>query len=194
MARMNPFPALQLAAALAALTLTACGPAFEVAHNHDANASFNTLKTYAWASGSRLNIADPTPNEPAIERAIVTAVDKELARKGYTQTSADSADFLVGYAGTTNRRIQTHTVDTYYGYRDDPTNPYRRPWGSPENQVYASQYDEGTLIIDVSTAKSKHLIWRGHATTALLKDPTPERSRQRINEAVRKILAGFPPE
>ncbi len=192
---MKRFPLFPLLATAAAMTLSACGPSITVKANHDPNAAFSTFKTYAWATGSRLNLVNPHPNEPAIERAVHELVDRELTKKGYTKTTPGSADFLVGYAGTTDRRIQTQTVDTYYGYQSNPRDARRYPWGGgTETEAYLKQYNEGTLVIDISTPKSKKLIWRSSAQTALLKNPSPERTSQRLDEAIRKILAGFPPK
>ena len=190
---MKRFPLFPLLAV--ALTLSACGPTMTVETNHDPQTAFSTFKTYAWAAGSRLNLVNPHPEEPALERAIHELVDQELARKGYTKTTPGSADFLVGYAGTTGRRIDSHTVDTYYGYQSDPRKAYRYPWGgSTETEAYIKQYDEGTLVIDISMPKTKKLVWRGSVRTALTKNPSPARTSQRLAEAVRKILSGFPPK
>ena len=42
--------------------------------------------------------------------------------------------------------------------------------------------------------KTKKLLWRSVAKTTLLKDPTPQQSAQRISNAVRDMLSGFPPQ
>lgn len=55
------------------------------------------------------------------------------------------------------------------------------------------QYDEGTLIIDVSDARKKELVWRGVGSGRLRKETTPEQMTQDIDLAVAEILAQFPP-
>jgi len=191
---MKRFPLLTLLAG-AAMVLGSCAPSIDVTTNYDPKAAFSTFKTYAWASGNRLNLVNPLPDDPAIERAIHDVVERELAKKGYTKTTPQNADFLVGYAGTTNRMLKSQTVDAYYGYQSDPTKAHRYTWGgSPEKEAYLDQYDEGSLILDASTNKPRKLVWRGYAQTALLKNPSEERTRQRIELAVRKILAKFPPK
>jgi hypothetical protein len=55
------------------------------------------------------------------------------------------------------------------------------------------QYEEGTLFIDVIDPKRNTMIWRGSATARVTPDLTPEERETRIGEAVRAILAKFPP-
>jgi hypothetical protein len=66
-------------------------------------------------------------------------------------------------------------------------------YGPPSRDVIITEYEQGTLVLDIVERRSKKLVWRGTARATLLENPTPERSTARINEAVRKILAGFPP-
>jgi len=181
----------------AILACSACGPAIDISNSFDSNADFTALKSYAWASGSRLNLVEPSDNDAAIEAAIQAAVDRELAAKGYTKTSSGSADFLVGYAGASNKSLRSQTVNRHYGYDPyfaDPAAPASAPGGAGRRDLYLQEFSVGSLVIDISNRKSKKLVWRGVAKTTLLKDPTPARSQQRINEAVREMLSGFPPQ
>lgn len=176
---------------------SACGPAIDVSNSFDSTTNFTALKSYAWASGSRLNLINPSANDSAIEAGIQSSVDRELAAKGYTKTSAGSADFLVGYAGVTNNSLQSQTVNRYYGYQEYRASddlPASTPGGAGRQNLYLQKLSEGSLILDVSDRKSKKLLWRGVAKTTLLKDPTPQKSQQRIDQAVRKMLSGFPPK
>jgi hypothetical protein len=179
------------------LFLAGCAPSIDVTHSTAPTASFAGLKTYAWASGSRPNLIEPTANDAAIEARIRSAVERELAAKGYTKSDASKADFLVGYAGVTARGLKAHTVNEYYGYkryRGSSALPASTPGGSGRMDLYQSHYTKGSLIVDVSERKTKNLLWRGVAKTTLLESPTPSQSQSRIDPAVRKILAGFPPQ
>ena len=56
-----------------------------------------------------------------------------------------------------------------------------------------SEYQVGTLILDVVLAHDRQLIWRGSASDEVYPDLSPEAREKRIRSAVEKILAPFPP-
>jgi hypothetical protein len=181
----------------AVLTFVGCAPSIDVTHSTAPNASFSGLQTYAWASGSRLNLIEPSVDDAAIEARIRAAIERELGAKGYTRSDASKADFIVGFAGVTSRGLKAQTVNEYYGYqryRPSERLPASTPGGSGRVDLYMNHYTAGSLIVDISERKTKDLLWRGVAKTTLLDDPTPEQSQRRINSAVSKILAGFPPQ
>lgn len=192
---MKLFLPISLLAAVFAFV--SCAPSIDVTHTAAPNASFAGLKSFAWASGSRLNLIEPSADDAATEARIRAAIERELVAKGYTRGDASKADFLVGFAGVTNRGLKAQTVNEYYGYqryRPSEGLPASTPGGAGRIELYQKQFTEGSLIVDVSERKTKDLLWRGVAKTTLLEDPTPERSQRRINSAVSKILAGFPPQ
>lgn len=187
-------PTLVFASVLACV---GCAPSIDVTHTTAPNASFSELKSFGWASGSRLNLIKPSADDAAVEARIRAAIERELAAKGYTRSDAAKADFLVGYAGVTSRGLKAHKVNEYYGYqrfRPDNALPASTPGGAGRIELYQEQFTAGSLIVDVSQRKTKKLLWRGVAKTTLLENPTPEQSQRRIDTAVNKILAGFPPQ
>ncbi|MEM8955678.1 MAG: DUF4136 domain-containing protein [Verrucomicrobiota bacterium] len=180
----------------ASLLISACST-ITVRSDFDPKANFSALRTYAWMPLPPNNTGDPRVDNPLVEKRIMDAIDSQLAAKGFQKTSSGSADFLVGYAVAVNREMRAHVIDNYYAY----PYPYYRagrygyPWitAYPQPQVRVYEYDQGTLVIDILNAKDKGLIFRGSAQAALRENPTPTQSSQRINEAVSKILAKFPP-
>jgi hypothetical protein len=52
----------------------------------------------------------------------------------------------------------------------------------------------GAPVIDVIDATSRQLVWRGSGSRAVSRNPTPEQTTAVIDEAVRSILAQFPPQ
>jgi hypothetical protein len=59
--------------------------------------------------------------------------------------------------------------------------------------VDVKQYTEGTLIIDILRPGGEQLVWRGTGTTRIREEKDPEKRTQKVNDAVDKILAQFPP-
>jgi hypothetical protein len=59
---------------------------------------------------------------------------------------------------------------------------------------------KGTLMIDISDARTKNGVWRGTATKTLEQGPTGDRVRDAkavekpINQAVQKMFKKFPPQ
>jgi hypothetical protein len=53
---------------------------------------------------------------------------------------------------------------------------------------------DGTLILDIVDASSERLVWQGSARAELAGSPEPLTRDARIQEAVRRVLARFPPQ
>lgn len=63
----------------------------------------------------------------------------------------------------------------------------------PGTEAMVSEYQQGTLLLDVVKADNKQLIWRGTATDEVYPELGQEAREKRLREAVQKILAQFPP-
>ena len=50
----------------------------------------------------------------------------------------------------------------------------------------------GTLIVDLVDAGKKALVWRGTATDTISSDPNA-RSQEKVDDALTKVFATFPP-
>jgi hypothetical protein len=66
------------------------------------------------------------------------------------------------------------------------------PGGQPE--VYEHVYHVGTLILDIAAGKGKDLVWRASARAIVEPNAPLEKGRRVTFEAIRKMLAKFPPE
>ena len=51
----------------------------------------------------------------------------------------------------------------------------------------------GTIVVDVTDARSEELAWRGWAEGALLEVPSPDRLAEYADEIAANIMKGFPP-
>ena len=65
--------------------------------------------------------------------------------------------------------------------------------GYPRRNAVVSEYQVGTLILDVVRAADRQLIWRGTASDEVYPDNSTEARERRVREAVQKILEQFPP-
>jgi hypothetical protein len=139
-------------------------------------------KTYAWDQGTLAN--------PLIKLFIVSAVDRELSAKGLQKVDSNS-DLILTTLTATNSDLTM-------------TNPSWAPQlnsiatGIPSSsQAWA--VTKGTLVIDMSDARTKNGVWRGIASHTLENGPTgnpvkdAKQVEKPINKAVQKMFKKFPP-
>jgi hypothetical protein len=166
---------------LAALIFTGC-TTISVNQDYDPAYDFAKLKTYGFI---------PITEEAGIDQLNATrlgdAIKENLNTKGYTLS--DNADFGIALFFTKDTKTSIQSTGGYgygygYGYRG---------YGGMGGSTYVSQYDEGTLVIDVVDMAKQELVWRGIGTGVLSENPSVEERTANINYAVTEILAQFPP-
>jgi Domain of unknown function (DUF4136) len=168
---------------LALLVLTAGTiHAQKVTVGSDPRADFSKYRTYAWDQGMMAN--------PIIRQHIITAVDREMAAKGVQKVEGEP-DLIVTALVSTESDLTM-------------TNPSWTPTlNSIATGIPASSQTwpvtKGTIVIEISDAKTKNGVWRGSATQTLENGPTGNRGRDAktvekpINRAVQKMFKKFPP-
>jgi hypothetical protein len=156
--------------------------AVDVKTDYDKEADFTPIKTFAVKLGTGWG------NEIS-EKRVVDAVTKAIAAKGWTPVAEDQADALVVVHGASSEKQTLHTFyDGWGGYG----------WygwggmsmGSSTTTTYT--YTVGTIVVDVFDAKSKALLWRGHAEDEI-KNSVEKREKQ-LNKALTKLFQAFPPK
>ena len=180
------------------LLLAGCST-YSVVTDYDSSFSFASYKTYHWADDAAAqSSSNVLASNPLVLKRVKSAVDRELATKGYILNSNGPVDFTVSlYAGVQDRErynLPPMSFSYHHGYyhnrfghnRFGIYDPY---WPGP----YVSYYKEGTLVIDVTDQKSNELAWRGMAQGILKNYDTGKEMQQDIDGAVAKILAEFPP-
>lgn len=147
----------------------------------DPNADFSRYKTYSWDQGMLSN--------PIVRQHIVAAVDSAMAAKGLQKVETEP-DLTVSALASTESDL---TV----------TNP---SWSPSLNSIatgipstsQAWPVTKGTLIVNLSDAKTQNSVWRGTATQTLEHGPTGDRVRDAktvekpIRKAVEKMFKKFP--
>jgi hypothetical protein len=175
---------------LGLLALSACSTV-SVNYDYDRSARLDRLETYRWASGPRAEGRDPRVDNPLMVSRIREAVERELAAKGFRKTSG-TPDFYVAHHAAIESKIDVHTFPAAYGPGFYGPHYGWGGWGGSYVDVY--QYEEGTLILDIFEAKTKKLVWRGTGSRVVDPQAGPEKRDERVADAVRKILADFPPQ
>ncbi len=164
---------------------------------HDPRASFPDLATYQWLEQPSMASA-PDVENPILDARVRSVVDAELAARGFEKQDDGTPDFLVGYTAAVDNAMQAVTIDRYYGYtqttyltRAGSARDY--PRGTLGRQTVVYEYQQGSLILDISTPVPRRLIWRAYARSAVDPNETQETRDKRLREAVRKMLKDFPP-
>jgi hypothetical protein len=158
-----------------------------VTDDYDVNVDFSSYATFAWLPQPQGMSGDARVDNPLIAERVRNAIDRTLTSKGYRPASETPPDFLVGYFLSLEQKIDIRTIDRYYG-----AGRYRG-WGTVGYETHVTQYEEGTLVIDVVDGKAERLVWRGSGSRRISRSPTPQKTTQRVNEVVEAILARFPP-
>jgi len=186
----RPISSVSAVGILAYLVLLgACTTVLPVRTDFDREADFSGYQTYTWMGDNPLVLPDGrSPEVSALNLSrIVTAIENELARKGYDKAAAGgSADFAVAITVGTRERIDVNSYPLIY--RDN----WR--WRSHywDEEIRTSTYEEGMLAIDIFDGGKRVPVWHGFTnkriTQSDMDDPTDA-----IREAVTAILARFPP-
>jgi hypothetical protein len=167
----------------------------EVKTNHDPDADFSAIKTYAWLPPAPVikntsdAVSNPTLSQEALGPSIVAAVDKQLAARGLVPADRDTADIHVVYFAALNVGFNQTYLGEYYGYVTG--------WGSPIAPGLAPStsmtvYEKGAVVIDIVQRASKRAIWRGSVVTRVHQERTLDERIARINDGVERIFKRFP--
>lgn len=175
--------------ALLALALAGCSG---VTYNHDFDpgANFAGFQTYSWAEPSPDMGSEPRGVDQITERRIIAAIDGQMSAKGYRRISSGQPDLVLNFVLTTQQNVNYTTYHTGWGYGGGW---YGGGMGMSTSHTRATEWTEGTLIIDMYEVADKELVWRGTATAELTETRSPEERDRRINEVVGKMLEPFPP-
>src|SRR6267143_36444 len=172
--------------------LLAAGAALgqDVRYNFDKNADFSKFKTYKWVT-----IKDAAKVNDLTDKQIIAAVDAELATKGLTKTSDDSANLYIGYQAGIGQEKQFTSFSSDWGYGGGW---YRGGWyggmgGMSTTTGQTSTIYVGQLALDIYDSANHDLVWRGLASKTISPKAKPEKQEKNLAKAVRKLLKNYPP-
>ena len=174
-----------LGALLGAMLLTtlACAAAISVGVNTTTDLKAGAYRTFTWDLPDQFPTGDVRlDNNPFFVRELQNAVTAELGRIGLHEANA-SADLAVHFHATVRERVDFFETDRRAGY--DQT-------GYPGG-VQPYQYEEGTVLVDVTERATKRVIWRGWMQTdlsgAIGNDAV---LGERVRRGMKALFAKFP--
>ena len=161
-----------------AVFLFALGTAFaqQVKTDFDHQANFSQYKTYSWQTIK--------PANSLWDARIKSAVDAQLAAKGWTQVDSGGDVAIVAIATShTERTLQTFYDGMGGGWR------WRGFGGMGEATTTEQDYKEGTLVVDMYDASTKQLIWRGSAEDTL--SDKEAKNEKNLDKGVTELIRSF---
>jgi hypothetical protein len=158
----------------------------DYAHDFD----FDSVASFTYVDTKESNAANPMMHD-----RIEAMIKKELKEGGLTEV-ADGGDIFVTYHITTDEKTVYNTTSFGYG-------GYHGGWGgwgyggmgTGSSTTTASNYTEGTLIIDAYDGSEKKMVWRGTGTVTVKSKPENqvkqvEKILTKIGNRWEKIIAG----
>jgi len=151
------------------------------------NIFIEQYRTYGWNKLEATKAAHPLYSSFELNQAIVRAIDKNLAKKGFRR-NIDMPDFFVDFhIYVEEQKFQNLVCETgfYRGERYLTDLSQRTYCESPK----IVNYDDGTLIIDIIDAQTGQLVWRGTAGEII---DNPVYATEIFRLKVKRILKKFP--
>lgn len=163
---------------------------------HDKTFNFEGLKTYAWRLDGANPVKllqtsghDPEQIRKNVEPTIVAAFDEAFAKKGLKRVEQGDSDFYVDYYVLIGPNITSQYQGQFVGAIPE--------WGLPDFAMSTSALKiavQGSLIVDLVSAKQKVIVWRGKAEADLDKPRPPAQRVEVMNDVARRMLEKFPPK
>jgi hypothetical protein len=157
--------------------------------------------TYAWAPDGQPGTGDPRVDNDIIRERIKTAVDTNLAAKGYSQVDPAQAKLLVSYhIGLQNKTDYSATSmggpgGVACGVRGCIGGYGWGMYGAPRDvDIRSINYVEGAVMLDLVDAGSGKLAWRATSQKRIdQKDGTQDGLNAIVADMVKTLPPGAPP-
>ncbi|WP_319404697.1 DUF4136 domain-containing protein [uncultured Desulfosarcina sp.] len=169
------------------LAMTGC-TTVQVSQDYDPHADLSRYGTWQWRDPVQAATGDIRVDNPLLDKRIRHAVENHLASRNLNP-SPGKPDFYLTYHLSIEQKIQS---DTYYSTVG--VGSFYHPWyGGVGTETCIRQFDESRLTIDIHSADTGDLVWRGVGTYRLRNYKTPEDAATAAQKTVDKILFQFPP-
>jgi Domain of unknown function (DUF4136) len=151
-----------------------------VTYDYDRAASFSNYKTYAWTRGTELT-------DELNHVRVVRAIDAALVAKGLARVEPSAnPDVLVAYHASFDKNLEISGSTHGWG----PLGLGGDRWGSARVQPILV----GTLVVDISDARTRAIVWRSLASSDISPTDKPENRDKKIAKATEKMFKNYPPK
>jgi Domain of unknown function (DUF4136) len=183
---------------LAASSL-ACGGGLKINTDYNQMIDFGEFETYAF-----MPVEDRPDDNELIAARIRNAISTNVEEGGFRKVDvAGSADLWVAWHLILDEKFSVTT--TGGGYSGGYYGAYGRGYwgrygyggggyGMSTSYTTVNEWTEGTLVIDLIDRENDILVYRATAESKIRENIDPQERTERINDAVARMLADFPPE
>jgi hypothetical protein len=162
--------------AAAVVCLGTVAVAQQVSVDFDRSADFSMFKTFAWAAGTPVR-------DDLNHKRIIRAVEEQLTGKGMTKVALQAhPDALVAYHASFDKDLQI----TGSGW--GPFYGAGRSMSARTQQVVV-----GTLVVDLTDASTRSIVWRGMAASDLNPAASVDKREKNIIKTAAKLFKNYPP-
>lgn len=175
-----------------ALFFIGCATQPAVETDHQADFDFSTLKAFSVAE-TKQDAKENILISPFTLSHIHSVLESELGKRYQSAGTGAKPDFIVSYHVVVEEKIDPRSYDDLYGF-----GYYGRGFRYPRPFFYGTStglqvYNQGSLIIDITDAKTDKPIWRGVSEKRLGRGMAPQQQRIVLSRAVAEVVAQFPP-
>jgi Domain of unknown function (DUF4136) len=151
-----------------------------VTYDYDRTAKFSSYKTYAWTRGTELT-------EELNHARVVRAIDAALVAKGLARVEPSAnPDVVVAYHASFEKNLEISGSAHGWG-----------PFGLGGDRTGSARVEPivvGTLVVDISDARTTAIVWRSLASSDVRPTDKPESRDKKIAKATDKMFKNFPPQ
>ena len=148
-----------------------------VTYDYDRAANFSKYKTYAWTRGTELT-------DELNHARVVRAIDGALVAKGLARVEpSGNPDVLVAYHASFDRNLEI--IGSAHGW-----GPFGL--GDRSGSARVQPVLVGTLVVDISDARTSALVWRSVASSDIRPNDKPEAREKKITKATEKMFKNYP--
>src|SRR5215468_1583339 len=160
----------------------------DVRYDFDRDKDFSKYKTYKWVS-----IKDAELPDELTRKALINAIDSQLAGKGLTKTDSDNADLYIGYQTAVGQEKQFNSYNTGWGYGPGWGAGWYGGGGSSTTTTSTTTIYTGQLDVDMYDSAHHDLVWRGVASKTIDTKAKPEKREKNLAKAAQKLFKNYPP-
>jgi hypothetical protein len=149
-------------------------------YDFDGAANFASYKTYAWTRGTELT-------DELNHARVVRAIDAALVAKGLARVEPSAnPDVRVAYHASFDTTLEISGS----AHGSGPFDVFGDRWGSARVQPLLV----GTLVVDISDARTSAIVWRSLASSDIRPTDKPESRDKKIAKATEKMFKNYPPK
>jgi hypothetical protein len=193
MSPIHPCRLLALAVVFALVLPPAAGADAKIRSKKAEGVDFRSLRTWSWHPKGEgdVKMAVSADDNPDALRARWNPVIKDAVEKGFAErnltTDSASPQLHVTYYLLINTNMSAQTLGQFA--------PAVPEWGLPPFTGATQSlrvFEQGSLVLDVSSTASGELIWRGIVQAEVNRDRTQEEREVRVRAAIADLLKKFP--